>query len=117
MRRPVPARETQSACIEDPPTATPTVTATATVTETATVTATDTQTPTNTPTATATVAHGLPNGASCSSDEQCASLFCSNGVCTAVASPAPAMSSYMIAVVAAALLPLGHWSLRRFTRR
>ena len=71
---------TPTATPTDTPTATPTGTPTATPTDTptATPTSTPTDTPTVTPTPTDTPA---PDGAPCSSDGQCASDICTDGVC------------------------------------
>lgn len=79
------------ACMPQPlptstPTATPTDTPTATPTHTptATPTATPTNTPTRTPSATPSTTPTLtpvPQGGSCSSDGQCQTGFCADGVC------------------------------------
>lgn len=80
-------------------------------------TPTPTSTRTSTPTATATQSSGgLPNGASCTDDAQCASDLCSNGFC-AGNNAAPAASNRLLLLIGAALLVMGWWSIRRGVRR
>jgi hypothetical protein len=70
------------------PTFTPTPTATPTSTSTDTPTITPTPTPTLTPTATPTP---QPNGSECTTQDQCASAFCVDGVCCDSACTDPLM--------------------------
>ena len=100
-----------SVCI--PPTNTPTATATATSTPTATPTATPTPTATATRTQTP---HNLKDGDPCTDSRQCASGLC-NGLVCANRSPAPAVSDRNALVLAAGLLLLGLWSVRRLARQ
>lgn len=76
-------------------------------------------TPTNTPTVTPTVTPTntrVPNGGSCMTSSECASLLCVNGVCVAAPSPAPAVSPNGLAIALATLIGLGALALWR-TRR
>jgi hypothetical protein len=95
---------------------TPTSTRTATPTRTATKTPTATETPTSTETPTVTpTPHGLKDGETCNDSHQCASGFC-NGIVCSDRSPAPAVSGRNTLWLAAVLLVLGLFSLRRLAR-
>ena len=95
-------------------------------------------TPTSTPTATATATPTLrPNGAGCTTDPQCASTFCVDGLCCnsrcdqpgevcdvpgregtcLVPAPAPALSSGALATAVVLLMAIGALALRAIRRR
>lgn len=78
-------------------------------------TATPTVTPTVTPSVTPTVTR-VPNGGSCMTPAECASLNCVNGVCAGFVSPAPAVSSNGLAIGLAILIGLGAVGLWRMQR-
>ena len=105
-----------------PPTKTPTETPTNTPTVTDTPTNTPTATPTNTP---------VPQGGACTTPSQCSTGFCVDDVCCNSActsgrcdlpgqrgtcsglAPAPALAPRALAVVAALLVGVGAFTLRR----
>jgi parallel beta-helix repeat protein len=127
--------ETPTSTATETPTSTPTQTPTGTATETPTPTATPTSTATMTPTATK-----APIGGSCMETSQCETgLFCVDGVCCNRAcdqpgevcnlpehlgfcsqvsvAPAPVMSGWMLALLAAGLMLLATLGLARSGRR
>lgn len=84
---------------------------------TATPTSTPTATPTSTPTPTPTpTPHNLKDNDPCNDSRQCTSTLCNGGVC-AERNPAPAVSNHIAVFMAAGLLLLGLWSVRRVARR
>jgi hypothetical protein len=71
-----------------------------------------TNTPNPTPTLTPTNTR-VPDGGSCMTSAECASLSCVDGVCQPLVSPAPATSGYALAAGLVILIGLGAVAMRR----